>query len=76
MEITLIKGRDIKPLDRILVFGNVCVVESVAPIPLGKRLMLTNGMPHRVRDEEELICYGKADSAEVLGIPRSEMICR
>lgn len=63
------KGKDIKPLDKLLIQGTVMIVESIVPSSNGKfnRLYLTNGIAWPVNNEEELIFLGIASQIELLG---------
>lgn len=69
-----IAGRDIKPLDIIVIRGVRQVVESATPGSNGtfNRLMLVSGTAWPVANNETLIYLGRADLCDVLGIPRSE----
>lgn len=67
-------GRDIKPLDIVIIRGCQRIVESTRPGISGyNHLLLTAGFAWPVKDTEKLIYLGQAEIFEALGIPQSEM---
>lgn len=71
----IILGRDIKPLDIVIIRGQQQIVESAISGSLGNtnRLRLVSGITWPVFNSEQLVYLGQAELADVLGIPESEL---